>query len=76
MLGRLLVEFLGYWMAEGWLAGGLSGGGWEWLGCWLGWGVHGDSLSRGTHPGVGLVVCLGGQNQHNYQEGITYPFRD
>ena len=35
MLGGLLVEFLGYWMVEGWLAGGLSGGGKGWLGCWL-----------------------------------------
>jgi hypothetical protein len=43
MLGGLLVEFLGYWMVEGWLAGGLSGGGWGWLG-WL----LGDSLATGT----------------------------
>ena len=39
-----MVEFLGYWMVEGWLAGGLSGGGWGWLGCWLGGGVSTGTL--------------------------------
>ena len=27
--------FLGHWMASGWLADGLAGDGWGWLGDWL-----------------------------------------
>ena len=36
---ELWVELLAHWMAEGWLAGGLAGGGL----CWLG-----DRLATGT----------------------------
>ena len=37
---------LAHWMASGWLAGGLAGGGWGWLGGWLATGPPGAERSR------------------------------
>ena len=39
-----MIEFLGYWMAQGWLAERLAGGGRGWLGCVLGGGLAAGTL--------------------------------
>ena len=59
------------WLKGGWLEGWLvvAGGGFD-----VGWGVGWPRgpLSREPKVRGGLVVSLGGQNQHIYQEGIPY----
>ena len=71
--GCLEGSWLSFW-GTGWLKGGwlegclvLAGGGLD-----AGWGVGWPRgpLSRETKVRGGDLVDLGGQNQHNYQEGI------
>ena len=70
--GGLEGSWLSFWCTE-WLKGG-------WLEGWLvvagrlagGWGGHGDRLSREKPVRWGLAIRSGGQNQHNYQEGVPY----
>ena len=67
-LGRLLVEFLGYWMAEGWLAGG--GGGL--LGCWLGgWLDAGIPEPRNQGQGKVSGLFLEAQKHQFHIETVT-----
>ena len=72
MLGGLLVEFLGYWMAEGWLVGGLAGGCWCWLGCWLGVGwPQGPPEPREAGP-VRVMRLFGEHRKHQFHiETVT-----
>ena len=47
-LEELSTELLAHWMAAGWLADGLAGGGWCCLGGWLATGTPG---SEAPHSG-------------------------
>jgi hypothetical protein len=67
--GTWLSFWGGGWLKGGWLEGWLVVAGAGWDAGWR-WGGHGDRLSRGKPVRGRDLVTLGGQNQHNYQEGI------
>jgi hypothetical protein len=61
------------WQKVGWLEQWMVVAGADWESGWEAAG-HGDPRNREPKVRRGLVGTLGGQNQHNYQEGITYPY--
>ena len=56
-MGKLWTELLARWMAAGWLADGLAGGGWGWLGGWL---ATGTPVAEDMRSGGGDASVWGG----------------
>ena len=64
-LDELLAELLADWMAAGWLADRLAGGGWCWL---IGWLATGASGAEETRSGEGYAAVLRCPEADIYQE--------
>ena len=69
-LEELWIELLAHWMAAGWLADGLAGGGWGWLGGWLATGTPG---AEGTTSGEGDALVWGGPEPPFIKKPTNYP---
>ena len=69
---ELWIELLVHWMTSGWLAEGLVGGGWCWLGGWLATGARARAQEL-RHQGQGKVNGLfwEAQNHHLSRDQST-----